>query len=54
LKKFENEFLIRLAATWLKCRWHVWHGRAYLPGVMMGMEDNAREMRLLCAEVLHK
>ena len=51
MKKFENEFLIRLAATWLKCRWHVWNGQAHLEGVMLGMEDNAAEMRMLCQEV---
>ena len=56
MKKFENEFLIRLAATWLKCRWCFMGHRAYggphdLAGVMLGMEDNAAEMRLLCAEI---
>ena len=56
MKKFENEFLIRLAATWLKCRWgimgHPLYGGPHdLPGLLLGMEDNAAEMRLLCKEV---
>ena len=55
-QKFDKEFLIRLAATWLKCRWWIMGHRLYggphdLPGVMLGMEDNAAEMRLLCDEI---
>ena len=54
--KFENEFLIRLAATWFKCRWWIMGHRLYggpydLPGALLGMEDYAREMRLLYAEI---
>ena len=54
--EFENEFLIRLAATWFKCRWWIMGHRLYggpydLPGTLLGMEDYAREMRLLCAEI---
>lgn len=55
-RAFENEFLIRLAATWFKARWwimgHPLYGGPYdLPGTLLGMEDYAREMRLLCIEV---
>jgi hypothetical protein len=55
-RNLEGEFLILLGATWLKCRWIVMgHGvigetSGNLAGVLLGMEDYAAEMRLVCEE----
>lgn len=57
--RYEREFLIRLAAVWLACRWRVMGnglaGKSWpkpmLEYDLLGMIDYAHEMRLLCAEV---
>jgi hypothetical protein len=58
--RFEREFLIRLATTWLACRWRVmghelrmsdgWpkHDLAF---DLMGCLDYAAEMKALCEEM---
>lgn len=59
MKEFENEFLIRLAPIWLACQWRVmghsligkhWPKRN-LANDLLGLNDYAHEMRVLCAEV---
>jgi hypothetical protein len=55
---FEREFL-KLAGTWLKCRYRVMHGDALigcpipfdLPYDFLGCNDSWHEMRLLCVEM---
>ena len=60
MKKFENEFLIRLAAIWFACRFrcnggHLTPRNAWPKPLwwneLMGERDYAAEMRLLCAEI---
>ena len=58
MKKFENEFLIRLAPIWFGCRWKImghalynWPHGSDLAFDLLGMHDYAAGMRLLCAEV---
>lgn len=57
-KAFEHEFLIRMAAVYLACRWKVmghgltgWPHKSDLEYDLLGMCDYAREMQLLCLEV---
>lgn len=54
---FEREFLVRLAAIWLACRWRVMGGVLYgewpppsLANDLLGMIDYQNEMSLLCKE----
>ena len=57
--KFEREFL-RLAYTWLKCRWRVIQGDRLincpipfdLAYDLLGCNDSLYEMRLICREQL--
>ena len=58
MKRFEQEFLIRLAPVWLACRWkimgrplHRWPHKSDLVFDLLGLIDYANEMRLLCQEV---
>ena len=53
----ELEFLIRLAPVWLACRWKImghslyrWPHGSDLAFDLMGCQDYAAEMRLLCQE----
>ena len=55
MKRFEREFLIRLAPVWLACRWkvmghklHAWPHPSDLEFDLLGMSDYGTEMRLLC------
>jgi hypothetical protein len=57
-KRFERDFLIRLAPVWLACRWrimgHSLSGKwpaGDLAFDLLGMQDYAAEMRLICEEV---
>ncbi len=59
--EFENEFLIRLAPIWFGCRWKImghalrnWPHPSDLAFDLLGCNDYAREMSLLCQEILHK
>ena len=58
---FEREFLMRLAATWMLCRWkvmgHAVCGSPTKPDLafeLMGMCDYAWEMRFVCKEELKR
>jgi hypothetical protein len=60
---FEHEFLIRLAPTWLACRWKVmghelsgWKAAPKKPDLandLLGMVDYATEMKLICRAKLN-
>lgn len=57
-QEFEHEFLIKLAATWLECRWcvmgHQIEGSLVPNDVcynLLGCHDYEYEMKLLCEEV---
>jgi hypothetical protein len=57
VREFEREFLIRLAAVYLGCRWKVmghrltgWHCKSDLAFDLLGMLDYATEMDLMCKE----
>jgi hypothetical protein len=57
-KAFEHEMLIKLATTWLACRYKVmghnvinFYPGSNLEGNLLGMHDYGYEMRLLCDEV---
>ena len=57
-KRFERDLLIRLAPVWLACRWRImghsligkWPAQD-LAFDLLGMQDYAAEMRLICEEV---